>query len=171
MATGTSTGSIVITLYPDFRWSTQPLVAQGPLSSIPLLSLSTKFGTGNSGIVDIQNVNFTGLANTNYWVGFSTTGVSSLNAANVVLDVTMNLNIGPSAAFPTTLVAVSLPNYIELCVSSDFACGTTALAGFPASLKVFTTQAPEPASLAILGSALTGLGILRRRRAKKAMEV
>ena len=113
-------------------------------------------------MIDIANLQFTtgtqGLTqNAEYWIGFQETGVSLAQQSLTKLDLTQTINSGTTASFPSSL---GVGTYIEECASPDLTSCPSFVTGNLSSLPQLTAQAPEPATLAVLGSALTGLGLI-----------
>jgi PEP-CTERM motif len=96
-------------------------------------------------------------------VGF-VAGKGGASTSNTFLDETNSVSVPTTTAFPTSLIPSG--NFIGMCVSSDGSCQTTDAAIF-AGMTTFADPIPEPASLGLLGGAVTAIGLIRRRRARK----
>jgi hypothetical protein len=182
----TSTGSLVVTLWTNSPGGT-PATDIATLATLSISAIKSTFGSGNQGVVNIVNTelldNVSGLSkNTVYWIGFQQNGAQTNQVNMTSIDLTQTVQSGNgSAGYPVGSIAAS--SYVEFCVDNDGTSCQTDYAGSlgpnplspnlnllsPSSnsLPEFTAQAPEPATLAVLGSALTGLGFVRRRRAKR----
>jgi hypothetical protein len=172
-STGT-TGSVVITLWTDSPSPNPgtPTTQIATLTSIPILSLTNGLGSGVQGLVDISGLLANPVTqhlsnNAEYWIGFQQIGVNGGQVSATQLELTTTIAMGTTVGFPTSalLSPTNGPAYIQDCTSSDTTSCELLAASF--GLPEMTVQAPEPATLAVLGSALTGLGLIRRRRAKK----
>src|SRR5947209_447617 len=91
-----------------------------------------------------------------------TSDVFSFNAANNTLTVTGNGTATLTNFDPT-------PGLITLTTQgAQGGTGSTTTVTFSSTTTALATPTPEPASLAILGAALAGFGVLGRRRRKAA---
>lgn len=107
-----------------------------------------------------------------YWIGLTDTNGAAGGEAGFVFDNTSYTSgIGTSGQSDFFQAAVTSP----LCTTNNVICG---IGGVPVTYTLaagqnvyeaalYSTNIPEPASLAVLGAGLAGIGMIRRRRASR----
>jgi hypothetical protein len=174
----TTNGSMVITLWTDQGGGAgglgiKPTTNLGTIATISEAAIKAAIGANAEGLINISDINnlafATGLTATNtYWVQVGiTSGGSNLTVFTGPTD-----KVGATSYYTASLQ--SSPPWLQVCISSDPSCVTEITTasniswadGFTGDGLTIAANfdAPEPATLAIFGSALTGLGLLRRRR-------
>ena len=168
-------GSLVVTLWTDLGGGAgglgvQPVTDLGTLATISEQAIKTAIGATNTkGLINITNIDnlpfATGLTSAStYWIQVAIAGSPVSN----LLVYTGSSGLGTTSFYTNSLQ--SSPPWMQSCISSDLSCVSeiTATDGL-AIAGTFATPAPEPGGLAILVSALSGLGLLRLRRAGTAV--
>jgi hypothetical protein len=156
-----ASGSIVITL----NASNDGL----PGSVIDTLATinDTLLAPSVASVVDITGLGVTGLSSgTTYWIEISKVGTATTRIEPLIDSSAPVFDSSPYLeATKTTgsFTASATPPEIALCASDDNSCPSTS--DLPITLSI--NDVPEPASLAIFGSALLSMGWVRRRRGNK----
>lgn len=105
---------------------------------------------------------------TGEFVGTSTGGTISSNSSTVQVNWQSPLQIGPgtsnvlSGNFHTTEFDIVSPSSLIVAPNSGTPPGDTTIQG-----QVNSTATPEPATFGLMGGALIGLGLLRRKRVSR----
>jgi hypothetical protein len=185
---GQTTGSLVVTLWADVGGvnagngpGAGGASLLGTLQPVSLSSLAGAFGSGNYGILTIDNAQIIQgfgslIQGDTYWIGIATEGDSS-GADGTTVAGTENNPSGYTQPATYNTTQANTGDYVGFCVSTSAGdptqtCSTTTAYnedfGSGTDLTNFTVAetggaTPEPATLAILGSAIAGLGLLRHR--------
>lgn len=167
VSTSATSGSLLVTLWADSGTGSGP--TGSAIATLASLSLSTIHGFGGSGaagLVDLYNLQL--LSGASHLTSGNTYWIEYAAGASTALYLNSTVATGPTSYWKTALIN-STPSgtaFLEQCVSTGNECQGSVFA-FPTATSL-SVSAPEPATLALLGSALTGIGLARRRQGKKA---
>jgi PEP-CTERM motif len=188
---GSTGGSLVVTLWADDGTQDGPGTGAksllGQLAPISLSSLANAFGAGSYGLLTINNAQVIAgfgslIEGDTYWIGIATAGDSNGSDGTTVAG-TENNPVGTTAWATANTTQNNSGDYVGFCVSTNSvspqdSCGSTSFYNGDTGLGTDLTQytvterggaTPEPATLGILGTAIAGLGLLRRRAKRNAV--
>lgn len=168
VSTSTNTGSLIVTLWTNAGGLPGTQIAT--LATISTSTIRSVLGSNTPGLIELYNVAPVAknlVANTTYWIeytqGIATKVYSVVPNSGTVAAADYANGAGLYEKGGTAVTNGAFGPWLEQCTSSTSDCNAQVAAdGF--AVANLSVNAPEPASIAILSSALAGLGVLRRRR-------
>jgi hypothetical protein len=166
--TGATTGSVVVTLYSD-----NSDTLGSPIAGDAIQTVQESAIPGAESLFDFHNISLATqlVAGTRYWVDVIKSGTVSSEVFTTtgtpvygVGSTGMSTNPDNTTYYKGTSVPSTSP-LMAICISDDNSCETLNTASV--SYNEGPAATPEPASAAIIGAGLAGIGFARRRRNSK----